>query len=290
MYLCGGGISFEHFGHEAARNIRCGPRSAPRSKCEAAALLGITKLQPLRPGLFGRLRQLFARPVAPILADDPPPEFFGNSGTQANLLRDVFGNPFRLVIFSASWRTDTVLALCTADVRVPRLLRDADTRGRTSGRRVRRRGHSRSLPRTGVTRPGVLGGRSRVGEGMTYPFTASVGDGLALTIDFCTSRPVYFPFGGSAAFLYFSTSAANRASRASCCRLNVAASSTAPVPRPSAARALLRPAGRPQRGPPGGDGRGPSTSEGRCGSPRRTVWSACGCTFRGSRSHLRGGR
>ncbi|WP_149115354.1 hypothetical protein [Limnoglobus roseus] len=33
------------------------------------------------------------------------------SAVQANLLRDIFGNPFRPVAFEAGWRTGTVLGL-----------------------------------------------------------------------------------------------------------------------------------------------------------------------------------
>jgi hypothetical protein len=33
------------------------------------------------------------------------------AGTQASLLRDIFGNPFRPVAFSPDWRTDTVVSL-----------------------------------------------------------------------------------------------------------------------------------------------------------------------------------
>ncbi|AWM42539.1 hypothetical protein C1280_36235 [Gemmata obscuriglobus] len=33
--------------------------------------------------------------------------------TQANLLRDIFGNPFRPVTFSPSWRTGTAVALAS---------------------------------------------------------------------------------------------------------------------------------------------------------------------------------
>ena len=44
-----------------------------------------------------------------------------------------------------------------ADVRVPRLLRDADPRRRASGRRMRQRRHPRPLPRAGAARPRVLG-------------------------------------------------------------------------------------------------------------------------------------
>lgn len=111
MYLCGGGISFERFGHEAAHDHPGWAAVSARWKCEAATHLGITKTQPPRPGLFGRLRHLFARPVAPLVADDPPPEYSTELGAQANLLRDILGNPFRPVTFSPAWRTDTAVSL-----------------------------------------------------------------------------------------------------------------------------------------------------------------------------------
>jgi hypothetical protein len=43
--------------------------------------------------------------------DSIPPELRAASVAEAELVRDVFGNPFRPVIFSPSWRTDTALTL-----------------------------------------------------------------------------------------------------------------------------------------------------------------------------------
>jgi hypothetical protein len=53
-----------------------------------------------------------------------------------------------------------------ADVRRPRLLRDADSRRRSARRRVRQRRRVEPLPGTGAARPRVLGGRSGAGEGV----------------------------------------------------------------------------------------------------------------------------
>lgn len=56
----------------------------------------------------------FAHEVGRYLPD-PAPEIddagFWNGLRQAALLRDIFGNPFRSVTFSSSWRTETVVAL-----------------------------------------------------------------------------------------------------------------------------------------------------------------------------------
>ena len=77
------------------------------------------------------------------------------------LVRDIFGNPFRPVTFDPAWLTSDVLALAARDVRRARVRPDADPRGRTSGRRLRQRGHARPLPRPEAgARPRVLGGRS----------------------------------------------------------------------------------------------------------------------------------
>jgi hypothetical protein len=43
--------------------------------------------------------------------DSIPPECRAASVAEANLVRDVFGNPFRPVAFSPAWRTDTAVTL-----------------------------------------------------------------------------------------------------------------------------------------------------------------------------------
>jgi hypothetical protein len=39
------------------------------------------------------------------------PEYSAAARTQSDALRDIFGNPFRPITFSPSWRTDTARAL-----------------------------------------------------------------------------------------------------------------------------------------------------------------------------------
>jgi hypothetical protein len=42
---------------------------------------------------------------------DHPPEYLAELAVQADLLRDIFGNPFREVAFDPAWRTSDVLAM-----------------------------------------------------------------------------------------------------------------------------------------------------------------------------------
>jgi hypothetical protein len=57
--------------------------------------------------------------------------------------------------------------LCSgSDLRLPRLLRDADPGRCAPGCRVREHRHPRPLPRLGAARAGVLGGGSGAGEGI----------------------------------------------------------------------------------------------------------------------------
>lgn len=44
-------------------------------------------------------------------AEDRPPEYFAELATQADLFRDIFGNPFRSVEFRLEWFTSDVLLL-----------------------------------------------------------------------------------------------------------------------------------------------------------------------------------
>jgi hypothetical protein len=46
-----------------------------------------------------------------VRVEDRPPEFFAELAAQADLFRDVFGNPFRPVAVDPAWRTSTVVAL-----------------------------------------------------------------------------------------------------------------------------------------------------------------------------------
>ena len=46
-----------------------------------------------------------------IRREDRPPEFVAELATQADLFRDIFGNPFRSSEIQLEWLTDTVLAL-----------------------------------------------------------------------------------------------------------------------------------------------------------------------------------
>src|SRR5262245_33709309 len=111
---CGGEVSFECFGHEAAVGD---PRLAvltAQSKCDAAALLGMLRprpVQPARRGLFSRLVRFFSRPRWPAPAGDVPPEFHTGRMAQCALLRDIFGYPFRPVAFSRGWLTSDVVVL-----------------------------------------------------------------------------------------------------------------------------------------------------------------------------------
>ncbi len=56
---------------------------------------------------------------------------------QCALFRCVFGNPFPSMTSDPAWLTSDVLAPGAGDVRVARLRRDADPRGRPPGRRLR---------------------------------------------------------------------------------------------------------------------------------------------------------
>ncbi len=48
-----------------------------------------------------------AQQASLLISDDYPAEW----AAQCGLLRDIFGNPFRLVLFSSDWRTSTAVAL-----------------------------------------------------------------------------------------------------------------------------------------------------------------------------------
>ena len=108
------------------------------------------------------------------------------------LLRDIFGNPFRPVTFSPAWRTDTAVVTRPADVRVPRLLRDADSGRRASGRRAATATtSSTTAATTRHARPRVLGGRSGAREGVTVPFALSICS-ISVTTNAGTSPGVRF--------------------------------------------------------------------------------------------------
>ena len=55
---------------------------------------------------------------------------------QAQLVRDIFGNPFRPVPFSLAWRTETVVGGGPEDVQISKVLDDADAGRCAAGRRV----------------------------------------------------------------------------------------------------------------------------------------------------------
>ena len=86
---------------------------------------------------------------------------------QANLIRDIFGNPFRPVAFSPSWRTSTAVALAHAmyesrDFAAMPILADALQDAGCDNADI-----LDPLPRARPARPRVLGGRSGVGQGVT---------------------------------------------------------------------------------------------------------------------------
>ncbi len=78
------------------------------------------------------------------------------NAAQCDLLRDIFGNPFRPVAVDPAWLTDTALSLAR-NVRVARVQCDADSRGRVARRRLRQRRHPEPLPHGRCPRSRVLG-------------------------------------------------------------------------------------------------------------------------------------
>ena len=88
-----------------------------------------------------------------------------------NHFRDIFRNPFRPITLTPEWRTDTALSLAKGMYDSRDFSAMPDSRGCTSGRRVRKRRHPRPLSRRGAACSRVLGGRSRLGEGLAaHPF------------------------------------------------------------------------------------------------------------------------
>jgi hypothetical protein len=86
------------------------------------------------------------------------------------LIREIFGNPFRPVVFSPSWRTDTAVSLArqmydARDFSAMPILADAL---QDAGMRQRRR--AESLSRRRSARAWVLGCRWRVGKGVKRTF------------------------------------------------------------------------------------------------------------------------
>jgi hypothetical protein len=47
----------------------------------------------------------------PLFAEVPPPRFIPDGYHRADLVRDIFGNPFQAVVFDPAWRTETTLGL-----------------------------------------------------------------------------------------------------------------------------------------------------------------------------------
>jgi hypothetical protein len=117
MAMCAGGPSFDHFGHEAARDVAPWAAVSARLVCESAVMLSVMKLPPKRSesaALFSRIRRLFTRSrrQAPFnRTTEVPPEYLSELLAQCELLRDIFGNPFRPDSFNSSWLTSTVTTL-----------------------------------------------------------------------------------------------------------------------------------------------------------------------------------
>ena len=117
LYLCGGGVSFERFGHDAACDEPGRAAMMAQSRCEAAAILGVTKSRPAqpepaeRPSFLGRLRRFFGRPVPQVWSREVPAEYGVELSAQCDLLREIFGNPLQPLAFSSSWRTSDVMLL-----------------------------------------------------------------------------------------------------------------------------------------------------------------------------------
>lgn len=68
----------------------------------------------LRAASYAASRRIDVAALVSILHDIAacsPARRAGEHATQANLFRDIFGNPFRPVTFAPEWRTDTVRAL-----------------------------------------------------------------------------------------------------------------------------------------------------------------------------------
>jgi hypothetical protein len=103
--------------------------------------------------------------TAPIFLLDPQTKQFGRA--QAELVRCVFGNPFRPVTVDSSWRTSTVVALAaqmygSRDFSAMPILADALQDAGCEDEDV--------LTTAGATArmSGLLGGRSAAGEGMSH--------------------------------------------------------------------------------------------------------------------------
>ena len=137
--------------------------------------------------------------VSRSFVEDEPSERSRVLLTQANLLRDIFGNPFRPVSFDRELAHLDCRSDREADVRVARFRRDADPGGRTSGCGLRERRHPRPLPRRGRrSRPRVLGGRSRAREDLApllQKLYCSITSRLTRSRSGYTPRPVTATWG-----------------------------------------------------------------------------------------------
>jgi hypothetical protein len=106
-----GGPPFGSFGCEAAYLDSQDAAVEALNTCDAANRRGLTRRRPPTPRLFGWMRKFFGGSSSPPQPIETPPEYYAERISQCNLLRDIFGNPFRPAAIAPAWRTETVLAL-----------------------------------------------------------------------------------------------------------------------------------------------------------------------------------
>ena len=141
---------------------QAGPRRVPPAKAVTGRGCVLGRGEGGRPGPSSRFGALPPLPIHN--TPDPTP---AELAVQCALLRDIFGNPFRPVAFSPTWRTDTAMTLAKLMYESREFAcRDADPGRCTPRRRVRQRRHPLALPRRRPARSRMLGGRSGVGEGV----------------------------------------------------------------------------------------------------------------------------
>jgi hypothetical protein len=99
------------FGEDATHPDASYAACLAQLSCEMAALRGFANLVTPKLGLLGRLRQFIRRRPAPEPSRDVPTEYKTERLAHCDLLRDIFGNPFRPITCDPEWRTSTVLAL-----------------------------------------------------------------------------------------------------------------------------------------------------------------------------------
>ncbi|VTR97037.1 Uncharacterized protein (Fragment) OS=uncultured bacterium PE=4 SV=1 [Gemmata massiliana] len=107
------GNSVDGFGTEPAAADAIGAVAGTLAWCSAAGVIdsfgASLLLGARRTGFFGRMWGMFNRPPEP-----KPTEWLkyqSHEAGQCDLIRDIFGNPFRPVTFSPSWRSSTAAAL-----------------------------------------------------------------------------------------------------------------------------------------------------------------------------------